>query len=342
MTKQFTLAELASHIGAELRGEGSTQISGVNTLKDAGRSEVSFLANASYRSQLAQTQAAAVIVNPDAAADVSGAALVLANPYLGFAQVTQLFDNRPPVSPGIHPTAVIADTAEIGSNVSIGAHAVVGEHCQIGDDCEIGPGTVINAHCVLGQGCLLNANVTLCHDVVLGERVRIQSGAVIGGDGFGFAPDNGRWHRIAQLGGVRIGSDVEIGVNTCIDRGALGDTVIGNNVILDNLIQIGHNVQIGDGTAMAACTGVAGSTTIGKHCTIAGAVGIAGHLQLCDGVHIAAMALISKSITEPGAYASGTAQMPMQEWRRSATRFRQLDSIAKRLQQLEKGQKGKS
>jgi UDP-3-O-[3-hydroxymyristoyl] glucosamine N-acyltransferase len=201
---------------------------------------------------------------------------------------------------------------------------------------------VIGDHCVLGRDCLLRANVTLYHDVVLGDRVQIHSGAVIGADGFGFAPDKGRWHKIAQLGGVRIGNDVDIGANTCVDRGALADTVIEDNVILDNLIQIGHNVRLGEGSAMAANVGVAGSTTIGKHCTVSGGAGIAGHLTLADGVHVAAMTTISKSITESGAYATGTAQMPLNEWRRSATRFRQLDSMAKRLQQLEKSHEGKA
>ncbi|WP_430459724.1 UDP-3-O-(3-hydroxymyristoyl)glucosamine N-acyltransferase [Thalassolituus sp. LLYu03] len=339
---QLSLAELASRLGADIHGDASLVISGVNTLKDAGPADISFLANASYRSQLACTKAGAVIVNAAALADVPGTALVVANPYLAFAMVTQMFDNSPQAKPGIHPSAVIADTAILGHNVSISANVVIGEHCQIGDGCTIGAGTVISDHCVLGADCRLQANVTLYHDVVMGNRVRVHSGAVIGADGFGFAPDKGRWHKIAQLGGVRIGDDVDIGANTCIDRGALSDTVIGNNVILDNLIQIGHNVQVGDGTAIAACTGVAGSSSIGKNCTIAGGVGIAGHLELTDGVHIAAMALISKSITEPGAWGSGTAQMPLNEWRRSATRFRQLDSMAKRLQQLEKRHEGEA
>lgn len=342
MTIQLTLAELAQRLGAELKGDGSIQVSGVNTLKDATPADISFLANASYHSQLADTHAAAVIVNAGAAADAPCAALVMANPYLGFALVSQLFDNRPQPVAGVHPTAVVAASATLAENVSIGANAVIGEHCVIGAGCEIGAGTVISDHCVLGDGCLLHANVTLYHDVVLGERVRIHSGTVIGADGFGFAPDKGRWHKIAQLGGVRVGNDVEIGANTCIDRGALGNTEIGDNVILDNLIQIAHNVKLGNGTAMAGQSGIAGSTTVGKGCTIAGNAGVAGHLTLVDGVHIAAKALISKSVTEPGVYASGTAQMPMQEWRRSATRFRQLDSMAKRLQQLEKSHKGEA
>lgn len=339
---QLSLGELAQRLGAELIGDADTVIRGVNTLKDATATDVSFLANASYRSQLPESNAGAVIVSAKEAADVRGAALVVANPYLSFALVTQMFDNRPQPVRGIHPSAVVAASATLGDDVCIAANVVIGEHCVIGDGCEIGANTVISDHCVLGRDCCLRANVTLYHDVVLGERVQVHSGTVIGADGFGFAPDKGRWHKIAQLGGVRIGNDVDIGANTCIDRGALGNTTIEDHVIVDNLVQVAHNVRLGEGTAMAGNSGVAGSTTIGKHCTIAGGAGIAGHLTLADGVHVAAMTLISKSISESGAYATGTAQMPMQEWRRSATRFRQLDSMAKRLQQLEKSHEGKA
>lgn len=339
---QLSLGELAQRLGAELIGDADVVIRGVNTLKDATATDVSFLANASYRRQLSDSNAGAVIVGAKEAAEVKGAALIVANPYLSFALVTQMFDNRPQPVRGVHPSVVVAASATLGADVSIAANVVIGEHCVIGDGCEIGANTVIGDHCVLGRDCLLRANVTLYHDVVLGDRVQIHSGAVIGADGFGFAPDKGRWHKIAQLGGVRIGNDVDIGANTCVDRGALADTVIEDNVILDNLIQIGHNVRLGEGSAMAANVGVAGSTTIGKHCTVSGGAGIAGHLTLADGVHVAAMTTISKSITESGAYATGTAQMPLNEWRRSATRFRQLDSMAKRLQQLEKSHEGKA
>lgn len=339
---QLSLGELARYLDADLQGDAAIIIDGVDTLKDATAGKVSFLANPSYRNQLAETRASAVIVAGDMLPEVPCAALVVKNPYLSFALVTQLFDNRPKSGAGIHPSAVIAASARVAADVSIGPNVVIGEHCDIGAGCEIGANTVISDHCVLGSGCILRANVTLYHDVVLGERVRIHSGAVIGADGFGFAPDKGRWQKIAQLGGVRIGNDVEVGANTCIDRGALGDTVIGDHVILDNLIQIAHNVQIGSGTAMAANSGIAGSTTVGKNCTIAGGAGLAGHLEIADGVHVAAMALISKSITEAGAYSSVTPQMPMQEWRRNAVRFRQLDDMARRLQKLEKSHEGKA
>jgi UDP-3-O-[3-hydroxymyristoyl] glucosamine N-acyltransferase len=333
---QISLTELADHLGAELLGDGDITITGVATLKDATSGEIAFLANESYRKQLSDSQASAVIVRPADAESVAGSALVCDNPYLAFARTTHLFDNRSPAEVGVHPTAVIADSAVVGADCRIAANVVIGEHVELGEGCEIGPGTVIGDHCVLGTQCHLNANVTLYHDVTLGERVRIHSGTVIGADGFGFAPDQGRWVKIMQLGGVRIGNDVEIGANSCIDRGALGDTIIGDNVILDNHVQIAHNVELGDGTAAAAQAGVAGSTRLGKHCTLAGNAGVAGHLELCDGVFVAPKTVISKSITQAGGYATGTAQMPINEWRKSATRFRQLDSMARRIKDLEK------
>ena len=338
----ISLAELARHLDAELRGDGEQMISGVATLAGAGASDVSFLANNSYRSQLLDSKAGAVIVRPELADSVANAALVVVNPYLAFARTTQLFDNRPILSSGIHPSAVVAATASIGRDVKIAANVVIGEHVILGDQCEIGAGSVIDDHCQLGVGCRLSANVSLYHDVTLGDHVRIHSGAVLGADGFGFAPNQGRWEKIAQLGGVRVGNNTEIGANTCIDRGALDDTVIGDDVILDNQIQIAHNVRIGDGCAIAACTGIAGSTRLGRNCTIAGGVGIAGHLTIGDRAHIAAAALITQSIGDGEMYGSGTSQMPLNEWKRSATRFRQLDSLAKRLQKLEKSQQGKA
>lgn len=336
----LTLGELAKRIGATLEGDETILIGGVQTLKQAQAGEVSFLANPAYRSQLADTKASAVIVSEATAQEAPCAVLTMANPYLGFALATQLFDNRLKPSGRIHPSASIADNVEIGKNVTIGANAVVGEYCQIGDNCEIGAGTVIGEHSILGKSCILRANVTLYHDVVLGDNVQIHSGAVIGGDGFGFAPDKGRWHKIAQLGGVRIGSNVEIGSNTCIDRGALDNTVIENNVILDNLIQIGHNAKIGEGTAMAGSSGVAGSTVVGKYCIIGGQAGIAGHLKIADGVHITGMSMVTHSINEAGVFSSGIPHMPSKEWRKNAVRFKQLDEMARRLRALESNLKG--
>jgi UDP-3-O-[3-hydroxymyristoyl] glucosamine N-acyltransferase len=195
---------------------------------------------------------------------------------------------------------------------------------------------VIGARSLIGEGGWLAPRVTLYHDVRIGKRVVIQSGAVIGGEGFGFANEKGVWQKIAQLGGVLIGDDVEIGANTTIDRGALADTLIGNGVKLDNQIMIAHNVQVGDNTAMAGCAGISGSTKIGKNCMIAGGVGMVGHIEVCDGVFVTGMTMVTRSITEPGSYSSGTAMQPAGEWRKSAARIRQLDDMARRLQQLEK------
>lgn len=337
----ITLDKIAQHIGATVwvaddRDVTNEQVTGIASLAEASAQQISFLANKTYASQLAESKALAVIIHPDFQSQINGIALILDNPYLGFAQATQLFDDRPSPSHTIAPSADINPTAKIGEGVSIGANVVIGANTIIGSGCEIGANSVIGPNSEVGQNCIIAPNVSITHNVIMGDRVRLHSGAVIGADGFGFAPHAGGWQKIAQLGGVRIGHDCEIGANTCIDRGALNDTIIGNQVIIDNLVQIAHNVVLGDGCALAACSGVAGSTTLGNNCTIGGGAGIAGHLTLADGVHVGAMALISKSITSSGAFASGTAQMPMADWRRSATRFRQLDDMAKRLQKLEK------
>lgn len=329
------LGDLAQQLGAELRGDAAVQITGLATLSGAQVGQVSFLANPQYRSQLQDTRASAVIVHPDLAGECPVACLLSTNPYLTYAKASQLFDQRPRQPEGIAGSAVIASGVILGQGCRIGPRVVIEAGCVLGDRVEVGPGTVIGANSRIGHDCLLHANVTIYHGVTLGERCVVQSGVVIGGDGFGYAPAQGGWHKIAQLGGVRIGNDVEIGASTTIDRGALSDTLIGNNVILDNQIQIAHNVEIGDGTAIAGCTGIAGSTRIGKHCTIAGAVGIAGHLEIADKVHITMRSAITKSITEPGSYSSGTAMSTTAEWRKNAARFRQLDEMARKIRRLE-------
>ena len=335
MKDGISLAELAQRLGVELRGDGNVLITGMSTLGSAQPGQVSFLSNPQYRSQLQGTRASAVIIHPDLAGECPVACLVSGNPYLVYARASQLFDRRPRQPEGVHPSALVADDVVLGQACRIGPHVVIEAGAVLGDRVEIGPGSVIGANCNIGHDCLLHANVTLYHGVRMGERCVVQSGVVIGGDGFGFAPTQGQWHKIAQLGGVRIGDNVEIGAGTTIDRGALQDTVIGNNVILDNQIQIAHNVEIGDGTAIAGCTGIAGSTKIGRHCTIAGAVGIAGHLTIADQVHITMRSAITKSISEAGSYSSGTAMSSTAEWRKNAARFRQLDDMARKIRTLE-------
>lgn len=339
---ELSLAELAQQLGADLDGDPNYRVNGIESLESAEPSHIAFLASGKYQDQLLASQAGAVIVARDFAEQLSCHVLRVDDPYLSFARVSQLFDDRVPFNKGIHPSAAIDSSAVLGEGVCVGPNAVIGARAEIGDGCDIGAGAVVGHDAVLGCDCVIHANVTLYHKVQLGDRVRIQSGTVIGSDGFGFAPDSGRWERIAQLGKVILGDDVQIGSNTSIDRGALENTVIGDNVIIDNLVHIAHNVKIGSGSAIAGCVGIAGSTTIGKHCIFAGGVAIAGHLTICDGVQLNGMAMITNSIHEPGSYSSGTGFLPTSVWRRCVGRFKQLDSLAKRLQKLEKSQEGKA
>lgn len=332
----FTLGQLAERLGATLRGAADTPITGLATLQDAGPDQLSFLANPQYRKFLADSRAGAVLLTPADAEGHAGAALLVDNPYLAYAQLSHLFDRKPKGVAGVHPTALVAADAQVDASASIGAYAVIESGARIGANVTVGAHCFIGARSELGEGGWLAPRVTLYHDVRIGARVVIQSGAVLGGEGFGFASEKGVWQKIAQLGGVCIGDDVEIGANTTIDRGALADTLIGNGVKLDNQIMIAHNVQIGDNTAMAGCVGISGSTKIGRNCMIAGGVGMVGHIEVCDGVFVTGMTMVTRSITEPGAYSSGTAMQPAGEWKKSAARLRQLDDMARRLQQLEK------
>ncbi len=335
----FTLAQLAEKVGAKVLGDESARISGLATIQSARSSEISFLSNPVYEKYLPQTNAGAVILAESMVEKCPVNVLVHPNPYLAYAQLTHLWDTSPMKAgngEGIHPSAVIHQTATLAAGVSIGAGAVLEAGAVIGENAVIGANSFIGRDSVVGAGTVLHPSVVLYHGVSIGERCIIHSGVVIGSDGFGFAPDKGRWAKVAQLGGVVIGDDVEIGANTAIDRGALDNTVIENGVKLDNQIQIAHNVRVGENTAMAACCAVAGSTSIGKNCIIGGASGIAGHLVIADQVHITAMTMVIKSLTEPGVYSSGTGVQPNAKWRKSIARLRQLDQMAGRIKALEK------
>ncbi|NRH28916.1 UDP-3-O-(3-hydroxymyristoyl)glucosamine N-acyltransferase [Pseudomonas sp. MS19] len=334
--KEFTLGQLATRLGATLKGDSELLITGLATLQDAGVGQLSFLANAQYRKYLADTQAAAVLLTEADAEGFPGNALIVANPYLAYAELSHAFDRKPQGVVGVHPSALVAADASIDPTASVGAYAVIESGAQIAAGVTISAHCFVGARSIIGEGGWLAPRVTLYHDVRIGRNVVIQSGAVIGGEGFGFANEKGVWQKIAQIGGVLIGDNVEIGANTTVDRGALSDTVLGNGVKLDNQIMIAHNVQVGDNTAMAGCVGISGSTKIGKNCMIAGGVGMVGHIEVCDGVFVTGMTMVTRSITEPGSYSSGTAMQPANEWRKSAARIRQLDDMAKRLQQLEK------
>lgn len=337
----YTLGELAGRLGARLVGDADRRIVGLSTLKEAGPDQVAFLANRAYLKDLAATQAAAVLLHPQHGDACPSARLELDNPYLGYAALSRLFDPLAGREPGgVHPSAVVASSANLGERVEVGPNAVVEAGVTLGDDVIIGPGAVVGADSTIGAGSRLHANVTVCHGVVVGARAILHSGCVIGGDGFGFAHDGAGWHKIAQLGGVVLGDDVEVGSCSSIDRGALGDTVIGNDVKIDSQVQIAHNVQIGDHSALAGCVGIAGSTRVGRHCMLGGGVGLSGHLTICDGVQVTGMSLVTNSIAEPGVYSSGTGAMKNAQWRKNAVRFKQLDDIAKRLSRLEKGRGG--
>lgn len=336
MTATMKLGQLAEFLGATVSGDPEKIITGLATLQEAGPDQLSFLANPQYRKFLPDSHAGAVLLKAADAEGFQGDALIVPDPYLAYARISHLFDPKPRASTGVHPTAVIAADAQVDAAASVGPFAVVESGARIAAGVTIGAHCIIGARCEIGEGGWLAPRVTLYHDVRIGKRVVIQSGAVLGGEGFGFANEKGVWQKIAQIGGVSIGDDCEIGVNTAIDRGALADTVIGNGVKLDNQIQIAHNVQIGDNTAMAACVGISGSSKIGKNCMLAGGVGLVGHIEICDGVFITGMTMVTHSITEPGAYSSGTAMQPAAEWRKSAARLRHLDDMARRLKQVEK------
>ena len=340
MSEQPTLAQLAEILGAELRlaagVSGELVPAGLSTLQDASQHEVSFLASANYRRFLTSTRACAVLVAPEHAESCPVTALVVANPYHAFARATAIYDRTPQYAAGIdtsasvHPSAEVHSTAFIGPGVVIEAHAKVAEYAVIGPGCVVGEGSEIGAR------SRLYPNVVIYHGCFIGADCSVHSNTVIGADGFGFAPSEGRWVKIHQLGGVEIADEVEIGACTCIDRGALGNTLIGRGVKIDNMVQIAHNVQIGDYTAMAACSAVAGSAVIGKHCTIAGGAGIVGHVIIADHSHVSARTLVTKSIDEAGSYSSGTPFSDSRSWRRNAVRFGQLDQMARRLGELEK------
>lgn len=333
---ELTLKYIADFLDAQFIGDAELKISGLATLASAKAGELSFLANMAYKDQLQTTQASAVIVHPKQQDDCQCAAIVLDNPYLGYARVSELFNTLPKAKNTMHPSAVVSTTATIGENVTLSANCVIEDHAVIADHAVIGAGCVVGENSRIGEYTRLHHNVSIYHDVTIGKHSIIHSGAIIGSDGFGFANDKGNWVKICQIGGVSIGDHTEIGANTTIDRGAMSDTKIGNGVKLDNQIQIAHNVEIGDHCAIAAGAMIAGSTKIGNCCTLAGGVGVIGHLVIADGSHVTAMSLVTKSITEAGSYSSGTAMSKTSEWRKSAARFRQLDDMAKRLKQLEK------
>lgn len=332
----ITLGELAQQLGAELHGDPQVEIHRIANLETAQQGEISFLSDSKYQGFLKTTQASAVLLKAHDLDACGTNALVLKDPYVGFARVAQVLDTTPAPATSIHATAVIAPDVTLGQGVAIGAHTVVESGAVLSDGVIIGPGCFIGQGSSIGANTKLWANVTIYHNVHIGGQCLIQSGTVIGADGFGYANERGEWIKIPQLGGVVIGNRVEIGANTCIDRGAIDNTRISDNVIIDNLCQIAHNVEIGYGTAIAGCTTIAGSVTIGKYCIIGGASVFNGHITIGDQVTITGMAMVMRSITEPGLYSSGIPAQTNKEWRKTAARALHIDDMYKRLANIEK------
>jgi UDP-3-O-[3-hydroxymyristoyl] glucosamine N-acyltransferase len=316
---------LAVKFGLGLRGEPDAKVWRVATLTHADAGAVSFLANPKYRRHLQSTRATAVLVSEENAAACPVAALIDPNPYLAYARIAQLLHPSAAFAAGVHPSAVVAPGARIAASAGVGPLAVIEEDVEIGERVLIGPGCVLQKGARIGADSRLVARVMVCVEVRIGQRCVLHPGVVIGSDGFGFAPDSGTWVKVPQLGTVRIGDDVEIGANTTIDRGAIDDTVVENGVKLDNQIQVGHNVIIGEHTAVAGCVGISGSVTIGRRCMIGGAVGVAGHLTIADDVMVTGFTMVSASIRQAGSYSSGIPAEETRRWRRMLARFRRLD-----------------
>jgi UDP-3-O-[3-hydroxymyristoyl] glucosamine N-acyltransferase len=329
------LGDIVARLGGQLIGSPDIEVARIAPLEAAQEGDISFLSNPRYASKLAQSRASAVILAAEAARGCASASIVTPQPYLYFARLSQLLHPAPTAAAGVHPSASIRGFAS--PSAEIGPGVVVAEGAIIGDRVIVGAGCYIGSACRIGDDSVLYPNVSLYEGTEIGARAIIHSGTVLGADGFGFAKEtDGSWFKIPQVGRVLVGDDVEVGANTTIDRGALGDTVIEDGVKLDNQIQIAHNVRIGAHTAMAGCVGVAGSARIGKHCTVGGGAIILGHIELADGVHVSSGTLVAKSITKPGSYTGTVPFMGHEDWLRNFSRIRHLDAMADKIRALEK------
>lgn len=325
--------------GAEVRGDGSAAIRGLAPIDSAGPDQITHLSGPGYRRFLPDTRAAAVLLREGDASACPSAAVVVANPYLAFAHVSHLFATPPGIPTGIHDAAHVDATAHVDADAAVGPGAVVGAGAEIGASAEIHANAHVGEGSRIGAGTVVHPNACVYHGVRIGQRCVVHSGAVIGADGFGFTPgETGELVEIAQLGGVTIGDDVVVGACSTIDRGALTDTVVHDGVKIDNLVQIGHNCEIGEHTLICGAVGLAGSTKIGRHCVLAGGAGVAGDgpVEICDYVQVGVVTTITRSITEPGVYSGGVLHNTNRRWRRNALRFNQLDELARRIARLER------
>lgn len=333
----ITLGELAQRLNLS-PGDADTEtvLVAIAPLHRAGPSDLAFVSDGKYLESLRDTSAGCVLLKEEWQEYCSVPCIVADNPYLAYARATQFFEGVRGFDGGIHSTAIIHESAAVGANVAVGPNAVVEARAILGDGVSIGAGSYVGEGASIGAGTRIQPNATIHRGVRLGVNCVVDSATVIGGDGFGFARHERGWERIAQLGSVLIGDRVHIGASSTIDRGALDDTTIGDDVIIDDQVHIGHNCRIGDRTAIAGCVGIAGSVEIGADCTFAGQVGVSGHLKICDNAHLTGQARVTRSITEPGSYASGTPLEPQRQWGKNAVRFTQLDALQRRVQTLEK------
>jgi UDP-3-O-[3-hydroxymyristoyl] glucosamine N-acyltransferase len=330
------LGTLAAALELELQGDPDYEIGSLAALESATADDLSFVSEKKHLTKLSSTLAGAVILHPDWSGQWHGNALLSPTPYIAYAKASAFFDNHPVAGGNIDSRACVAEGVELGVGVTIDAGACVESGVSLGDRVWIGAGAYVGHDTVIGKDTVIKPGAVICHAVIIGERCTIHPNATIGADGFGFAPGPDGWVKIEQLASVVLGDDVQIGANTTIDRGALEDTVVEDGAIIDNLVQIGHGARVGSRTAIAAQAGISGSTRIGARCIIAGQVGMAGHLTIADDVHIGGQGRVASSVTEAGHYSSGTPIQPLRAWLRSASRFTQLDQMARRIAELEK------
>lgn len=333
---EITLKALAKMLGATLHGDENVTIRAIASMEKAGEGDLAFLNSNSYRKYLPDCRASVLILRENALSLCNTNALVVEDPYLSYAHVVKLFDKTPACATDIAPSAYISPTALLGKGVAIGHNAVIEDGVILGDNVQIGAGCFIGKNTKIGANTRLWANVTVYHEIEIGEDCLFQAGVVIGADGFGYASDKGRWVKIAQIGRVIIGDRVEVGASTTIDRGAISDTMIGDGVIIDNQCQIGHNVTIGENTAIAGAAVMGGGGKIGKQCLVGGASVFNGHIEITDNVIVTGMGMVMRSITEPGVYSSGVPLQTNKEWRKTSARVMRIEEMQKRLKAVEK------
>jgi len=335
----YTARQIADFLKGTVEGDDSVIVSNVSKIEEGTPGTLTFLANPKYMPYLYETKASIVLVNNDFIPEhpISATLIRVENPYACLAQLLELVSSAKKTKSGIDSRSAIDPTARIGENAYIGCFSVIGEGSIIGDNAQIHPQVFIGDRVTIGNDCLLYPGVKIMDDCVIGNHCVIQSGAIIGGDGFGFAPQpEGHYTKIAQIGNVIIEDNVEIGANTTIDRATMGSTIIRKGVKLDNLIQVAHNVEIGENTVVAAQTGFAGSTKVGKNCMIGGQVGFAGHLKIADGVQIGAQSGITKSISDASTPYFGYPIMPSKQFARSFAVYKKLPDLSLEVSALRK------